>query len=486
MTTPVNGVSTPEGATSVRASVSSNATVLALSRTKMIMLVVEARLLQPISNGANLLPHREKDQKEAAYTNLILSQVFGSQSALNLSKEFRKNDVAANALQRIVASYFQDEELGSLSIYLNMPRFINLSDPNKFKDYLAPKLSSALDSGIATVRRVYETNRSSVSQTKYGSAFPMNPELLAYAMQLAKGETVLEIAGASGGNSAVLAFSEAERVYVNDILPQEIQEFEAYRKMLPPDVAKKLESIPGDCFDILKLKPELTKKVGFVLCRNLIHFFTDRQLEKFFTHLKQILKPGGRALFTVNGVYDPERACEKHADATSFATTDYIIYQGTQPFKCFRRVVQPCADDKVTTDYEVHMLYQKKKGEPWKQNKAGLYKLEKTVRESICAEFSSSYENDPVCNMIIPEGSVRALLNWKRLYSPKTIQQLFKQSGFQLEATVVLSDNGHLVHADDPFKLCDPNASREQSRNQPQLVGVIVRYPGESALVKLD
>lgn len=382
-------------------------------------------------------------------------------------------------MQRTVASYFEDDDLGLLSAYLNMSRFINLSDPNKFKEYLAPKLMDHLSAGLMTARRIYEVNKSSVSQTKYGSAFPMNPELLAYAMRLAKGETVLEIAGAAGGNSAVLAFSEAERVYVNDILPQEIQELEAYRKNLPPEVAKKLESIQGDCFNLLKLKPELANKVGLVLCRNLFHFFTDKQQTEFFALLKQILKPGGRAIFTVNSVYSPDRACEKHGDATSFATTEFIIYQGTKGFKCFRRDVSPCSGDKVSTDYDVHVLYQKKKGEPWKQNEAGLYKLDKEVREQICAEFSTNYENDPMCNMIIPEGSVRALLNWKRMYSPKTIKEDFTRSGFQVEATVVLADNSHLVHADDPYSLCNPNASREEGRKQPQLVGVIVRYPGD-------
>lgn len=67
--------------------------------------------------------------------------------------------------------------------------------------------------------KIYECMPRGIESSQYGSAYNMNPELLSYAMFLAKNEVVLEIAGANGENAALLAFSDAKHVYMNDIEP---------------------------------------------------------------------------------------------------------------------------------------------------------------------------------------------------------------------------------------------------------------------------
>lgn len=445
--------------------VQSSQALVPSSREKMVSLLVEARLLQAPANGSQLLPHLKKDRSQASATIELLTEVFGEGGKLPVD------------LRRLVGSYIPDEEIGLLSLYVNLPRVIDLTDVLVLKRYLAPETDSGhLSCAAKIARTVYESTQRKISQNKYGTSFPMNPEILAYALQLAKHETVLEIAGATGENSAVLAFSEAERVYLNDISQKEITEFEEIRRSLPKDVRQKLESIPGDCFDLLKVKPELTKKVGLILCRNLIHFFNNEQQAKFFALLKAIMKPGARAIFTLNSTYfDPEnrKVFEAHPDASSFSYVLGLICdyrRGTTPIARFYCETSPCSDDQVSTDFVSRYLYTREEGSAWKVDNNEFNKLGKELKPKIQEAFAP-YK---VELKRVPAGSVKVLMTSVRTYNTRTITALFKSHGFQVEQTFVTSFNGHLVHDEDLFNL--PGSTPHPQK--PQLVGVIVRFPG--------
>ena len=437
------------------------------SREKMISLLVEARLLQAPSNGSQLLPHLKKDQGQAASTIALLAEVFGSTGRL------------PHAVRHLVGSYFPDEEIALLSLYLNMPEAVRLVDPQILKGYLAPEFRKSAEhlSSVARIARViYESKLRPISQNKYGATFPMNPEILAYAMQLAKNETVLEIAGAAGENSAILAFSEAERVYVNEICQKEIADFEAIRQSLPPDVRQKLESLPGDCFDLLKVKPELAKKVGLLLCRNLIHFFNNEQQAKFFALIKSILKPGARAIFTVNSIYFDsanKKIYETFPDACSLSSVNGLITdyrRGTMPIARFFYETSPCTDDQVSNDFVSRYIYTRDQGSKWKVDNVEFSKLSQELKPKI-QEAIKPYKD---VIQEIPHGNVKVLMNAVRAYNTKTVTELFKKHGFEVECTFVTSYDGHLVHEEDLFGLSERGPHSET----PQLVGVVVRYPG--------
>src|SRR5277367_4482243 len=90
---------------------------LAVSREKMISLLVEARLLQTGQAHSQLLPSLKKTStSQITLAITILSEVFGQATVLSRN------------LRHLVASYFTDEEMGQLSLFVNMPRFINLSN----------------------------------------------------------------------------------------------------------------------------------------------------------------------------------------------------------------------------------------------------------------------------------------------------------------------------------------------------------------------
>ncbi len=471
MTANINGVS------SSHAMSGSLADSVAASRAKMISLVVEARLFQTPKNGLQTkgllpLPLREKDKAHARDVRTMLGELLGAKGFLT------------TRLRELVCSYFSDDELGALAIYVNMPREINITDESILRTYLAPGVGAYVSSCKPILKAVYESTPRRISQQQYGSAFPINPELLAYAMQLARNETVLEIAGATGENSAALAFSGAERVYLNDIGEEEVQNFEQIREALTkaiPSVGKKLESIHGDCFDLLKLKPELANKVGLVLCRNLIHFFNDKKQAEFFALLKKMLKPGGRAIFTVNSVYfdSPQRKLnEQYPDATSFATTIGLICDyrtGTSPVARFYFETAPCPPDQVSLDFVATYLQQREWGALWVHDREAFNKLDKALQPKIqkaLKPYEPRLED-------IPAGSVKVLTNTVRAYSTKTLPALLASQGFAVEATFVTSYDGHLVN-DETLSVV-PTASADRSNpKSPQLVSVVVRYVGEA------
>jgi len=141
-----------------------------------------------------------------------------------------------------------------------LPNYVNLSDPVVLRPYLKENIS---DRVVTFATNLIKTSSiRPIDNRDYGMAFPINHEVLAYTMPRVKDEVVLEIGGASGENSILLACAGARKVYMNDILPSEVQKFNALRGTLPLEVQDRLVPAPGDCFDLLKNKPDASK-----LCR---------------------------------------------------------------------------------------------------------------------------------------------------------------------------------------------------------------------------
>jgi SAM-dependent methyltransferase len=331
-----------------------------------------------------------------------------------------------------------------------MPRFTDLTDPKVLKECF-PESSQKefhLLCSAEIAKSVYESGRN-IANTSYGQAFPINPELLAYAMKLAKGETVVEIAGASGENAILLAFAGANRVYMNDICPEEMRTFRGLKSSLPKDVAGKLEAVEASCFDLLKIKPELEGKVGLIFCRNLIHFFNAKEQEEFFQNIKKMLKPGGKAILTVNAAYSfpaYKKTIEKNPLVTSFKTTQTTVTdfdRGSTPVAIIQRDMEKCPEDAVSTNYEALYIYERnmQTGFEWRANKEALAKVDEALRPKIkkaCADSKELLES-------ILDGRVRVLTNHIRLYTKENLTALCEKHGLEVDFPFVTELKGHLI-----------------------------------------
>ncbi len=212
---------------------------------------------------------------------------------------FSENSLLPPFLKKIIGDYIPEET--TFFAHRTLPfrhlfiqpfdRFVDLSDRETLKSYLGKNCQTQehLVSAAKMVKRIYEAApRYLIDDGRFGSAFAMNPEVMAYAMELLKkdsheqtGKVALEIGAASGQNAMLLAYSDAESVYANEINPGEIAQFKTLTRDLPENVNKKLKSLEVSCFDLLKIKPELKNTIDLILCRNVIHFFNLKEQAEF-------------------------------------------------------------------------------------------------------------------------------------------------------------------------------------------------------------
>lgn len=366
----------------------------------------------------------------------------------------------------IVKDYLNKEELLLLSKIEHLFQktffpfnYVDISRPDVLKSYLAPGFQSPEHLMLAwkILKNRCETQPISVlGKQECGMIFSIHPEVLSYAMQLSnEKEKVLEIGGARGENAILLAFAGAAHVYLNDIQPLEIEVFEGVKEFLPKEISQKLTSIEGDCFDILKKMPSLKKKIGLILCRNLIHFFTDQKQSQLFDLTKRLLKPNGRAIFSVSASYTfAENATIKmNPQATSFCFKQIIANRQNEamPFAILYRETALCADNEVSASFKRDLVCVKDDRNKWCK-KNGFNQLTSVMRESV----KKSQENYPEAY------SIRLLENNLRLYNKETLIKLFEKHGFKVEKVFVTKQEGHLV-------------AEENILTQGRQIGVIVK-----------
>ncbi len=100
------------------------------------------------------------------------------------------------------------------------------------------------------IESVYEGGYRQTTESKYGQAFPMNPEIMKKLMSDIEGKTVLEIGAAGGENSILLALAGAAKVIINDIAEGEIVLARRSVATLPRKIRKKIRAIHADYFDL--------------------------------------------------------------------------------------------------------------------------------------------------------------------------------------------------------------------------------------------
>lgn len=359
-------------------------------------------------------------------------------------------------------------EKSQIMAAVNFPRFIDFTNKEVLKACFAKSCRADVHFSAATAvaKRVYEVALRNVGKNgAWGKVFPMDPEVLAYAMKLAKGEIVLEIAGASGENGILLAFSDAKKVYVNDCDEEEMDNFEKVKETLPKAVQSRLKMIRGSCFEIPKKVPDIRNQVGLLICRNFLHFSNTEREKEFFDLLTNILKPGGRGIFMVNSVYAYRNWREKFEAApraTNWEITRCILTgKEVNGELALCEEALPCVEELVGNGYSSAPIYKASKGS-WQQQEKF---------KELPAEVQTKVKNSLARNKTAFEsftGSLHSVVIRTRLYNKETLPALFEKHGFEVEETFAVQTDGHLLLKSD-------------FHDGGQQIGVVVRRPTSMA-----
>lgn len=357
---------------------------------------------------------------------------------------------------------------------LPLQKFLNLIDKEEIKKYISIDFHSdkQIEKAIVLAKQTYEGSVREAKSPQYGLVFPMYPELLGYIMQRGNKGSVLEIAGADGLNSLLLAFSGINKVYYNDIDEKEVALCKtAIQNFLPQEVASKVEILPGDCFKVLK--EPLKNKIDVILCRNLLHFFKASQVKEFFSLTKMLLKSGGEAIFTVNcadSYKDISEILQKNPRAHTFTSIECMVreYKTDGSFgKCitiYQKFIEGKEDD---SDFLYHTLLKKTEwtGNTWKTNQKDCELLEQKTGETahaILANISNHFNEIKQ----MKSADVIVMYNKVSIYTQETLSILLQDHGFEILSIFKVSEIGHIV--------LNEHFANEKSTSGMQ-VGAIVR-----------
>ena len=327
--------------------------------------------------------------------------------------------------------------------FIFLKSYINLSKPEVLKNYLISE--KYLENANSILEKIYEVGLRTIATNNYGAAFTAEIEILAYLMKISKNKTVLEIAGASGENALMLTLSGAKKVYMNDIDSTENLKFKINTQMhLPKEIQNKIQGLPGDIFKLIKT---IKSKVDIILCRNFIHFLNDDKLSDIFSLLRKKLIKGGKAVFITNSIYSSSgvfEVAQKNPKRSSFKLVQLLVtdrQKSGMPCMIPLIICTTCCSKLIGTDYTALYLYERVKGEQWKDNKKAFNKLDKSIRKKVIEAINKS----AAAIKKIKKGSIRVLISYVRCYSKKSLAYLFEKNGFLTEYTFVVKKNGHLL-----------------------------------------
>ena len=360
---------------------------------------------------------------------------------------------------------------------VNLPVRVDISSTEFINSYMPSELSNDYGSLVYAARIIENSHgqRCVGNEMKYGIVFPVNPEILTYLMANVNGKTVLEIGGASGESSIMLALAGAAHVYMNDITPQEINTFERHKSLAPPAIKNRLESILGDCLNLLTLKPDLQGRCQLVLCRNVFHFLKDADRPAFFEMLRGVLAPGGQIVFITNSTA-PATAnselrefllCNPHC--TRFHSTTGVLHDTSVAHpKVLCSPQSVCEEDLDPLAYTASVLYTRKMGSKWALNQEESAKLTEIMRTSLNAAIKDT-ENGVAK---VKSGKIEVLQHTMRCFMPIALADIFRKQGFVIQKTFGIDKDGHTVPAIEDEDIIDVRDHQPIRINQ---VGIIAR-----------
>jgi hypothetical protein len=347
-------------------------------------------------------------------------------------------------------------------------RVVHLNDPNELKIYVSRKhLKAALKVVSLHLGRKGIPLLDCKKNLRQGYSFSLYPEILARAMDLARNKIAVELAGAFGENGMLLAFAGAERVYMNDCNPKQMARFQEIVQTLPADIQAKLDNDEGDCLDLLTRKPSLQGRVSVILCRNLIQFFSDTEMDKFFALLTNLLEPGGRAILTVKSIYDvPDQQAlfQAHPQVNLFAHVRCVLKKPNQSLTNLFVDLAPIVSPLSTMEPNVAVVYSREIGANWRSLPEELEKFPPPICKAVQEAFRKHQSAVKTDIKSVKSGIVQLEEASTRVFSKENLATLVRDHGFIVESTFVTSMDGHLVEDADLF-------------TQGSHVGVIIQKP---------
>lgn len=359
-----------------------------------------------------------------------------------------------------------------------LPSFVDLSDRGVLKDHLASPFQGLSDklAAMRIVKSNYETRPYYLRKDqKNGFAFPLDTEVLSYAMKFIKEQevdtTVCEIACAKGENGILLAYAGAKQVIFNDIDEDSIANLRNQITELPSQLKRVCKIDEGSCFGLLQRNPELENTIGLIFCRNLIHFFNKKEQVSFFELIKKMLKPGGRAILIANSVYSHGKVARENqldqSDSSSFNLVHCLVYdrdRSSNPIDSIYQSLTECSESLVSgIQYKDYYLYEKdyNTGMKWQSYKETFKKLDKTIQQKVKEKIKEIGKEIAKIN----RGAVKVLSSHVRLYNPINLMKLFEKHEFDIAETFIINRKGHLLsEKSDPFE-------------EGQQIGIIVSKP---------
>lgn len=334
------------------------------------------------------------------------------------------------------------------------------TDQRQLVSKFSPELQ---DFAHKIIRNNYEREARSIANNtvalgKYGLTYPLHSEVLYSLIDESRKKTVLEIAGAAGENSILLALGGAQAVYLNDIEEAEIKNFEHNQKGLPRPVRDKLHAIQGDFFDLLKLKPDFVEKFDIIYCRNFFHFLKDTEHAKFFDVMDKLLKKDGKVILCVNSL-DPynKEIMKNDPFVTRFQLTRGLIYENDPRYtnkmavrarKITFSVVNPCLEDKDPLAYQKENVYAIA-GYHGKCDRPALDRLPLSIQTTFLKTLG---ENKALLESI-QKGSYQILVNNQRAFHPEALKKIFQAHNYEpLQTFTVNLVNGHLTSLDNAIR----------------------------------
>lgn len=180
----------------------------------------------------------------------------------------------------------------------------------------------------------YTSANRDIISGRFGFEWSINPELLNWLGSNMRGKVGLEIGAASGINSLILAACGI-KMYVNDIVPEEIQGFENQIETFSENIKGSISTIIGDCLDLGDSK-EITEKVDFIICNNVFHFINKIDESQFFQSIYKHLKPNGFIIIQANGLHP--YVDEKHLQSAGSRNGE-TLFKYNSAFLSLKRMV---------------------------------------------------------------------------------------------------------------------------------------------------
>lgn len=292
----------------------------------------------------------------------------------------------------------------------------------------------------------YESEERSIvdSQNRnlYGSAFPINPEVLAALMDSSQGTSVLELAAAGGENAILLGLAGAQEVYINELEPKELRLCQERLDALPASMSGTFTLVPGDCLEVFE-SDDYTNKFDVIYVRHLVDFFFGEKRQHFIDMVYRLLKPGGRLIVSTSSPYSFRKMApsgffkeiKRNPDAYVFAMKHFRLDNRALFLRSMKVIKNPVNVDPLR--FYAHLIVEFCFQKITISEKCPLFGLSQKDIDGLISIVLNSYD--------VRSSHLRLYLCQRNIiaYTRRTLNQAFSGAGFEMLYAVSTDASGH-------------------------------------------